>query len=94
MKKKNQKTIEERIEKYSVETWGGTEVMMKPEELKSLISDIIREVVGKNSTALIDTLNASEGTIKFTEYEEGYEDGYNDAKEEIRQRARELGLKV
>jgi len=107
MTKKSQKTIEKEIEEiirqiisigYNEgtppdENWYEKEMDMRTNQLKSLISDIIREIVGENLPFKV--LKGKEG--------EELEDAkdwnkkafyFNQAKQEIREKARKLGIKI
>jgi len=85
--KQKKKTIDERIEEF---LWWGDGFGEISRAIKTLISDIISEIVGrdeKNGVAVIDGEKVDVVCKEWT-------GGYNQAKQEIRQRAKELGLEI
>jgi len=87
MTKQNQKTIEEKLEKYFghyMFIWSkrGRKDFIK--RIEFLLSDIIREIVGGNRE---EKFVPPDAEWHFTA-------GYNQAKQEIREKARKLGIKV
>ena len=105
MTKKNQKTIEKRIEEIignnpASKIWIDDPRINIAGEIKSLLSDIIREIVGEDdeehitySGAFTVTADSKEELEqKIREWERGI--GYNQAKWEIREKAQKLGLEM
>jgi len=95
MKTKNQKTIEEKIRNivvgiaYSAGDSLGVGYEKDVEKIKSMISEVVREVIGKNMYKAEP--ENFDGPQKMYEYQVR---GYNQAKQEIRQRCKKLGLEV
>ena len=103
MRKKKEKTIEGRIEEILTpkRPWGkkGLEVydlVRVKTQLKVLLSDIIREIVGEDAD-----VGFNQKQLKKYGYSEDLQvrielrdTGYNQAKQEIREKARKLGLEV
>lgn len=81
------KTIESKIEKILQNSWCA-------EDLISLISNIVNEIIGENREPVDLKFNGDPDDplaklIMFSVVE-----GYNEAKREIRQRAKELGIEL
>lgn len=89
----DRKKIEERIEAILLNMYFAGEekpdvhLEMNVKKLKSLLSDIIREIVGKDWESEVE-----EDVIP--NYSKTFYAGYNQAKQEIREKARKLGLNV
>ena len=83
--------IEEEIGWLVAPTRYHRDVMVEVRErILSLISDIVREIVGEDEKDSATVVSGKRVDVIWRELTVGY----NKAKQEIRQRARELGIKI
>ena len=98
MIKKNQKTIEERIEEIlrlnfdevarDYPGWDENCIEKRVKAIKSLLSNIIREIVGKDEESPKEVEKLDMSVMKIIIKER------NKVRQEIREKAQKLGLEV